>query len=190
MICPVQAPLPLWGFAPHLFHSTQSIFSLQLFTPSFKSTSLFNSNGTTKILPRTLCLGCFPSIRYLRGSEIIVPIICCCPQGDPLLWISEIFLYQEHYRSLSDGIQAWKGIQQSVANALSYSSLYCHSWTNSDGLVLFPQRASPVLKDRVAAFKSMVTWLRVQNTVTLWWCIQDLYSLQLQKAVIQIITEL
>lgn len=39
---------------------------LQLFTPSFKSTSLFNSNGTTQILPRTLCLGCFPSIHILE----------------------------------------------------------------------------------------------------------------------------
>ena len=83
-----------------------------------------------------------------------------------------------------------KGTQQSVANALSYSSLYCHCWINSDGLVFSPQRASPVIKDWVAAFKSMVTWLRVQNTLTPWWCIQDLYSLQLQKAIIQIITEL
>lgn len=122
----------------------------------------------------------FPLHTYLRGSEIIVPIICYLPTKRSItfnLWNIFISGTLQEFEWWGPGmIRAFSSQWPRHCNTALFIVI-AGQWRSS----IFPQRASPVLKDWVAAFKSMVTWLRVQNTVTLWWSTQDLYSLQLQK---------
>lgn len=120
----------------------------------------------------------FPLHTYLRGSEI-VPIICYLPTKRSTtfnLWNIFISRNTTGVWVMGSGMIRAFSSQWPRHLCLALFIVIAGQWRST-----FPQRASPVLKDWVAAFKSMVTWLRVQNTVTLWWSTQDLYSLQLQK---------